>query len=50
MGSMVACFIYHVIICSNWKNCQAEKGFHILCPDPEEELELINESYRDADY
>lgn len=46
----MAHLIYHVIIFSYWKNGQVEDGFHILCPDPEEELKLINKSYREADY
>lgn len=50
MCSMMAHLIYHVIVFRYWKNCQVEEGFHILCPSPEEELELINESYGEADY
>ena len=50
MGSMMAHLVYHVIIFRYWKNCRVEDGFHILCPDPEEELELINESYRETHY
>ena len=39
-----------MIIFRYWKHCQVEERFPILCPDPDEGLEPINESYRKADY
>lgn len=49
MGSVVEHWIYHVIIFRYWKNCRSIKRDFIF-PGPQEERELINESYRDVDY